>query len=96
MNTHEKAIFLIALMVCSPLSLANKLHEDISLLEQEIDGRIGISIWNTHSDRHWNYRGDERFPLVGTFKTLACATMLYKMEAGTLKETPRRQLKNTK
>ncbi|CAE6943421.1 class A beta-lactamase [Vibrio sp. B1FLJ16] len=81
----KKLFFLIALMVCSPLSHANKLHEDISLLEQEIDGRIGISIWNTHSDRHWNYRGDERFPLVGTFKTLACATMLYKMEAGTLK-----------
>ncbi len=80
----KKLFFLIALIVCSPLSHANKLHEDISLLEQEIDGRIGISIWNTHSDKHWNYRGDEHFPLVGTFKTLACATMLYKMDAGIL------------
>ncbi len=82
----KKLFLLMALMVCSPLSHANKLHEDISLLEQQIDGRIGVSIWNTQSDRHWNYHGDERFPLVGTFKTLACATMLHKMEAGTLKK----------
>ncbi len=80
----KKLFLLMALMVCSPLSLANKLHEDISLLEQEIEGRIGISIWNTHSGKHWSYRGDERFPLVGTFKTLACATMLYKMDTGIL------------
>ncbi len=81
----KKLFFLIALLVCSPLSHANKLHEDISRLEQQIDGRIGISIWDTQSDRHWDYHGNDRFPLVGTFKTLACATMLYKMDAGALK-----------
>ncbi len=81
----KKLFFLIALLVCSPLSHANKLHEDISRLEQQIDGRIGISIWNTQSDKLWDYRGNERFPLVGTFKTLACATMLNKFDAGTLK-----------
>lgn len=81
----KKILFLIALMVCSPLSHANKLHEDIALLEQQIDGRIGISIWNTQSNKHWDFHGNERFPLVGTFKTLACATMLNKMDAGTLK-----------
>ena len=82
----KKLFLLMALMVCSPLSHANKLHEDISLLEQQIDGRIGISIWNTQSDRHWDYHGNDRFPLVGTFKTLACATMLHKMEAGILEK----------
>ncbi len=77
----------MALLVCSPLSHANKLHEEIALLEQQIDGRIGISIWDTQSNKHWDYRGNERFPLVGTFKTLACATMLKKMDTGTLRKS---------
>lgn len=80
----KKLFFLIAIMVCSPLSHASKLHEDISLLEQQIFGRIGISVWDTQTDKHWAYRGDERFPLVGTFKTLTCATMLSEMDNGTL------------
>lgn len=71
-------------MVCSPLSHASKLHEDISLLEQQIVGRIGVSVWDTQTDKHWAYRGDERFPLVGTFKTLTCATMLSEMDNGAL------------
>ncbi|WP_319534435.1 CARB/PSE/RTG family carbenicillin-hydrolyzing class A beta-lactamase [uncultured Vibrio sp.] len=82
----RKLLFLIALMVVSPLSHASKLHEDISLLEQQITGRIGIAVWDTQTDKHWAYRGDERFPLVGTVKTLACATMLNEMDTGILRK----------
>ncbi len=82
----KKLFLLIALMVCSPLSYASKLHEDISLLEQQVDGRIGVSIWNTQTDDHWDYRGKEPFPLVDTYKTLACAAMLNKMDDGVLKK----------
>ncbi len=80
-----KKLFLLAgLMVCSTLSYASQLHEDISLLEQQTSSRIGVSVWDTQADERWDYRGDERFPLMSTFKTLACAKMLSDMDSGKL------------
>ncbi|MCZ4388818.1 CARB family carbenicillin-hydrolyzing class A beta-lactamase [Vibrio alginolyticus] len=80
-----KKLFLLAgLMVCSTLSCASQLNEDISLLEQQTSSRIGVSVWDTQADERWDYRGDERFPLMSTFKTLACAKMLSDMDSGKL------------
>ncbi|GAD71314.1 putative beta-lactamase [Vibrio alginolyticus NBRC 15630 = ATCC 17749] len=75
---------LAGLMVCSTLSYASQLNEDISLLEQQTSSRIGVSVWDTQADERWDYRGDERFPLMSTFKTLACAKMLSDMDSGKL------------
>ncbi|APU75711.1 hypothetical protein BMI84_16930 [Vibrio parahaemolyticus] len=71
-------------MICSTVSYASKLNEDISLIEKQTSGRIGVSVWDTQTDERWDYRGDERFPLMSTFKTLACATMLSDMDSGKL------------
>lgn len=71
-------------MVCSTLSYASQLNEDISLIEQQTSSRVGVSVWDTQTDERWDYRGDERFPLMSTFKTLACATMLSDMDSGKL------------
>ncbi|EJU9974647.1 CARB family carbenicillin-hydrolyzing class A beta-lactamase [Vibrio alginolyticus] len=80
-----KKLFLLAgLMVCSTLSYASQLNEDISLLEQQTSSRIGVSVRDTQADERWDYRGDERFPLMSTFKTLACAKMLSDMDSGKL------------
>ncbi|MGX9994895.1 CARB family carbenicillin-hydrolyzing class A beta-lactamase [Vibrio sp. JZG120] len=80
-----KKLFLLAgLMVCSTLSYASQLNEDISLIEQQTSSRVGVSVWDTQTDERWDYRGDERFPLMSTFKTLACATMLSDMDSGKL------------
>ncbi|MDW3137643.1 CARB family carbenicillin-hydrolyzing class A beta-lactamase [Vibrio sp. 1288] len=80
-----KKLFLLAgLMVCSTLSYASQLNEDIFLLEQQTSSRIGVSVWDTQADERWDYRGDERFPLMSTFKTLACAKMLSDMDSGKL------------
>ncbi|HHF3238382.1 TPA: CARB family carbenicillin-hydrolyzing class A beta-lactamase [Vibrio alginolyticus] len=80
-----KKLFLLAgLMVCSTLSYASQLNEDISLLEQQTSSRIGVSVWDTQADERWDYRGDERFPLMSTFKTLACAKMLSDTDSGKL------------
>ncbi|MBS9880253.1 CARB family carbenicillin-hydrolyzing class A beta-lactamase [Vibrio sp. 665] len=80
----KKLILLAGLMVCSTLSYASQLNEDISLLEQQTSSRIGVSVWDTQADERWDYRGDERFPLMSTFKTLACAKMLSDMDSGKL------------
>ncbi|MDG2678188.1 serine hydrolase, partial [Vibrio sp. 811] len=80
----KKLFLLVGLMVCSTVSYASKLNEDISLIEKQTSGRIGVSVWDTQTDERWDYRGDERFPLMSTFKTLACATMLSDMDSGKL------------
>ena len=80
----KKLLLLAGLMVCSTLSYASQLNEDISLLEQQTSSRIGVSVWDTQADERWDYRGDERFPLMSTFKTLACAKMLSDMDSGKL------------
>lgn len=77
----KKLFLLFGLLVCSSATYAAKLNEDLSAIEDHITGRIGVSVWDTQTDEKWDYRGDERFPMMSTFKTLACATMLKDMDS---------------
>ena len=38
--------------------------------------RVGVSIYNVSTNELWDYKGNSRFPLMSTFKTLACAKLL--------------------
>lgn len=51
-------------------------------IEQSVNGRLGVAIEDSHSGRRWQYRGDERFPMCSTFKLLACAALLARVDAG--------------
>ncbi|MGR5057433.1 CARB/PSE/RTG family carbenicillin-hydrolyzing class A beta-lactamase [Vibrio rotiferianus] len=77
----KKLLLLLGLLASSSITYAAKLNEDLAAIEQHIGGRIGVSVWDTQNDEHWDYRGDERFPMMSTFKTLACATMLSDMDS---------------
>ncbi|ASI94660.1 CARB/PSE/RTG family carbenicillin-hydrolyzing class A beta-lactamase [Vibrio rotiferianus] len=77
----KKLLLLLGLLASSNVTYAAKLNEDLAAIEQHIGGRIGVSVWDTQNDEHWDYRGDERFPMMSTFKTLACATMLSEMDS---------------
>lgn len=77
----KKLLLLLGLLASSSVTYAAKLNEDLAAIEQHIGGRIGVSVWDTQNDEHWDYRGDERFPMMSTFKTLACATMLSDMDS---------------
>lgn len=77
----KKLLLLLGLLASSSVTYAAKLNEDSAAIEQHIGGRIGVSVWDTQNDEHWDYRGDERFPMMSTFKTLACATMLSEMDS---------------
>lgn len=52
--------------------------------EQEIVGRIGVMAIDISSGRTWQYRAHERFPMMSTFKPLACAHMLTLGEQGAI------------
>ena len=51
-------------------------------VEKELGGRLGVFARDTHTDRQWAYRADERFPLTSTFKAFACAGILSRVDAG--------------
>ncbi len=64
---------------------AQSLRVNIKDVEAEVSGRIGVSISDTQRVI-WNYRGDERFPMMSTSKTLVCAKLLSDFDHGRLSE----------
>ncbi|MCW3148999.1 class A beta-lactamase [Stutzerimonas stutzeri] len=51
-------------------------------LEKQLDARLGVAIIDSQSGRQWRHRADERFPLCSTFKLLAGAAVLRRVDAG--------------
>lgn len=54
----------------------------IAALEKERGGRLGVAVVDTASGRNAAFRGDERFPMCSTFKTLAVAATLARVDSG--------------
>ena len=61
---------------------SEKLSRHLAELEKERGGRLGVAIADTHSGKSAAYRGDERFPMCSTFKTLAVAALLARVDTG--------------
>ncbi|ANF58755.1 class A beta-lactamase [Halotalea alkalilenta] len=51
-------------------------------IEQRLEARVGLAIYDTGSNQSWLYKADERFPMASTFKAFACATLLHQVDAG--------------
>ena len=61
---------------------SEKLKRDITALEKERGGRLGVAVVDTASGTSAAFRGDERFPMCSTFKTLAVAATLARVDSG--------------
>jgi beta-lactamase class A len=61
-------------------SLAEKL--DIPTIEAASGGRLGVAFLDTTTGARAGHRADERFPLCSTFKVLAAAAVLARVDAG--------------
>ncbi len=78
----------LPLLLTLPLSLQaastaeNPVIAEALLLESELDARLGISLLDTGSHEQLSWRGQERFPLSSTFKPLACAALLSRIDRG--------------
>jgi beta-lactamase class A len=71
-------------------STANQgLLDEIKRLESESGGRLGVCVLETATDARRVYRGDERFPMCSTFKVLAAAATLARVDAGKVQLTRR-------
>lgn len=51
-------------------------------IEASIRCRLGVSIIDTETERRWTHRADQRFPMCSTFKMLAAAAVLARVDAG--------------
>ncbi len=68
-----------------PAALARPLQdmkEKIAGIEGRVKGRLGVAVLDTGSGRRFGYREDERFPMCSTFKLLAAAAILKRVEQG--------------
>ncbi|MFY1667692.1 class A beta-lactamase [Pseudomonas sp. Pseu.R1] len=63
----------------SPVSDAF-LEQRLSELEQRHGGRLGVALLDTGSERLITHRGDERFAMCSTFKALAVAHVLARVD----------------
>jgi beta-lactamase class A len=54
----------------------------IETIERERGGRLGVAVVDTASGRSAAFRGDERFPMCSTFKVLAVAATLARVDSG--------------
>jgi beta-lactamase class A len=58
------------------------LEADLATLETASSGRLGIAVLHTGSRTFVGHRADERFPMCSTFKLLAAAAVLRRVEQG--------------
>lgn len=57
-------------------------HLALAELERASQGRLGVSLLDTRSRQVVSYRGDERFLMLSSFKTLAAAYVLARSDQG--------------
>jgi beta-lactamase class A/beta-lactamase class A CARB-5 len=60
----------------------NSLITTIERITDELGARVGFGAYDVESDQHWEYHADQRFAMSSTFKTLACAALLQRVDAG--------------
>ena len=54
----------------------------LAALERRHGGRLGVAVLDTVGGRRINHRGEERFPMCSTFKWLAAAQVLARVDRG--------------
>jgi len=54
----------------------------LTQIERASGGRLGVAVLDTGSGRRAGHREDERFPMCSTFKLLACAHVLARVDRG--------------
>ena len=58
------------------------LADELTRIEEAISGRLGVAVHDTESGQRHGHRSDERFPMCSTFKVLACAAVLGRVDMG--------------
>lgn len=54
----------------------------LAAIERAVGGRLGVAVIDTGSGHHYGYRSGERFAMCSTFKLLAAAAILVRVDQG--------------
>jgi beta-lactamase class A len=73
---------------------ASAIEKRLRHLEVIAQGRLGVHVLDAVSGQEYGYRSDERFMMLSTFKLLASALVLHRVESG--KESLERRIPYTK
>src|SRR6516165_2620336 len=73
------AAFLLLLAASTPGSTSDFPNRILSI-EQRTGARIGVAALDTGSGKRFDYRAEERFPMCSTFKFLAAAAILKRID----------------
>ena len=80
--TRRNALALTAAGLALPARAATAFNRQIHDLETATRGRIGVSAIDTGSGKRLRHRADERFAMCSTFKLLAVAAILRRVDTG--------------
>jgi beta-lactamase class A len=61
---------------------AETLAAAFARIEKESGGRLGVAVLDTQTGAQAGHRADERYPMCSTFKLLAAAATLWRVDAG--------------
>jgi beta-lactamase class A len=75
-----RVFLLLTFLAASAASAENDPADRIAAIETRIGGRIGVAAVDTSNDKHLDYRAEERFPMCSTFKFLAAAAVLKRVD----------------
>jgi beta-lactamase class A len=75
-----RGFLLLTFLAASAASGENDATARIAAIETRIGGRIGVAALDTGNDKHLDYRAKERFPMCSTFKFLAAAAVLKRVD----------------
>ena len=75
-----RSFLLLAFLTVSAASGKDDTAIRIAAIETQIGGRIGVAALDTSNGKRVDYRQDERFPLCSTFKFLAAAAVLKRVD----------------
>jgi beta-lactamase class A len=60
----------------------DRLQDEFARIERDSGGRLGVAVLGAKATSRWTHRGDERFPICSTFKLIAAAAVLARVDAG--------------
>jgi beta-lactamase class A len=72
----------ITLGIAAAIAQADTFETQLGAIEKRTGGRIGISAYDTGNNKRIEYRPNERFLMCSTFKFLAAAAVLKRVDGG--------------
>jgi len=71
---------LVLLLAVDAAGARSDAANQIAAIEARVGGRMGVAALDTGSGKRLNYRVEERFPMCSTFKFLAAAAVLKRVD----------------